>query len=576
MKRFVHYLMMLLVLVVGQSTFGAAAQKPIARFVVLSNTYIATQPAESLVDDQGANRGWLTKISQPCVAKSVELINRLSPDAVVILGSLTWAGSDADFAAFDKSIADIKAPVLLTPGMLDTPGDSMANYKKHFPKHDVSNSSQIIAGVRLMFAGDMGNPDTIAQATERLQKQAATNDKVQATLLFGGRTSFRGEGTFDTDDAAFWNFVEKSQVGVRFEPTRYGSHLSLTNTLPLYKVGSTAWSLRGAVTLVTVYKNKIVIEKIRDLDQPAFAAVVPNPVNADRLVKAEADPYLSPSYSLDLKDKPDLTFAVVSDPQLSLDDRSDKLRKKAEACIEDINRLKPAHVFITGDLVERNLPQEWALSNDLLAKIKIPFTLMPGNHDVLFLENFEEKQYSSISEKEPKNAALVKAASEAAAKEGYTGAMALYHKYTGLKGPQVVKIGDCVFICLEVLTQRIEADQLAWLRDQLEATRDAKHVFVMGHYPILDYFGNNVLGDKGGSEALKLFKEYKVAGYIFGHRHRSGFRMYDDTAHILVDNMKSTVLVHVFDDHLVIARKDPDSPLYEKLEVPEPRFTPQK
>ena len=439
MKRFAIYLMTVLVLCIGQSTFAAEAEKPIARIVVLSNAYIATQAPEDIVDEQGANRGWLPKVAQPSLTKSVELINRLAPDAAVFMGSHTWSGSDEEFKTFEASIADIKAPVYLTPGVLDTPGDSMDNYKKHLAKRDAANTTQIVAGVRLMFAGDMGSDDTFAQAIQRLSDQA-TGDKAQATLLFGGRTNYRGEGTFDTDIQDFWDFIEQNHVGVRFEPTRYRSNASLTRTLPLYKVGSSAWSLRGAVTLVTVYKNKIEIETVKNPDEPTFSLVVPNPVNADRMVEAKADPYQSPSYTRDIKDGPNLTIAVVSDPQLSIKDRGDSLRKRAEACIADLNRLKPAHVFFPGDLVEHNLPEEWDMFEKLIAPLTIPYTLMPGNHDVLFLHDFEEKQYSLIPEQKPEIGVLVKAASEAAAKEGYKGSTSLYRKYTGIKGPQVTKV----------------------------------------------------------------------------------------------------------------------------------------
>jgi hypothetical protein len=89
---------------------------------------------------------------------------------------------------------------------------------------------------------------------------------------------------------------------------------------------------------------------------------------------------------------------------------------------------------------------------------------------------------------------------------------------------------------------------------------------------VLPAFGNNVHGDKGGDAVLAMLKEFKVAAFIFGHRHRPGFQMHEGTAHVLCDNMQSSVLVHVFDDRIVIGRKTPSSPLYEKVVVPEPRF----
>ena len=58
-----------------------------------------------------------------------------------------------------------------------------------------------------------------------------------------------------------------------------------------------------------------------------------------------------------------------------------------------------------------------------------------------------------------------------------------------------------------------------------------------------------------------------MTGYLFGHRHRNGFRMHDRTAHVLTDNMTTIHLLHVFSDRIVIGRKHVGAPLYEKLTI---------
>ncbi len=98
-------------------------------------------------------------------------------------------------------------------------------------------------------------------------------------------------------------------------------------------------------------------------------------------------------------------------------------------------------------------------------------------------------------------------------------------------------------------------------------------VSVVAHYPSLPAFGNNLQPQLGGTEVLSLLQEHRVTGYLFGHRHRNGFRMNESTAHVLTDNMLSIHILHVFPDRIVLARKRVGAPLYEKLTIPSPRST---
>jgi len=569
-KRIALFFVALLVFGSVMPCLASDGDEPIARFVVLTNPYITTLKSDQIEDERGANRGFLEKLAAPSLSKSIAKANRLKPDAMIIMGDLTWTGSEADFAAFDELLSAAEVPVMLTPGLRDAPDGKMDTYLKHASERDVHLKAKMVSGVRLLFAGNMADPETIGHKIQMLNRQA-TGEQPKATLLFGGRQNQRGTGPYNPSSVAYWDFIEKHKVAVRLEPTRYSSRMSLEQTLPVYVIGSTAWTLRETVTHLKVYADRVVVEKVAAMGQPAFHTEFPNPVAGGKMKMASDDPFASPSYSADLKAGPKLTFAVASDPQVSIGRQRSYLVRKAEEVIADLNRLKPAHVFIPGDLVEDNLPDEWELINQLLAELTIPYTVMPGNHDVMFVHDFVEDMYQSAKEKQPEAYEIVKKAQGKAIQEGYTGSTALYEKYMNTPPRQVVKLGDCVFICMEILTQRIEPSEIDWLKQQLKATRGAKHVFVLGHYPVLPAFGNNVAPDQGGDDVLALLKKYEVAGFIFGHRHNRGFRMHDGTAHILADNMKSSVLIHVFDDRLIIANKSPGSPLYEKVVVPEPR-----
>jgi hypothetical protein len=83
------------------------------------------------------------------------LVNAMRPDAFVVLGSLTWSGSDEDFAAFAKYFEQIDVPKFTVPGHLDRLSGSLAGYQSVFGKYDVQNSLQTVNGVHLGFTSDL-------------------------------------------------------------------------------------------------------------------------------------------------------------------------------------------------------------------------------------------------------------------------------------------------------------------------------------------------------------------------------------------------------------------------------------
>jgi hypothetical protein len=186
----------------------------------------------------------------------------------------------------------------------------------------------------------------------------------------------------------------------------------------------------------------------------AFSLTVPNPVTSPRMRPVADDPFGCPSLSEDLNEKPNFTFALISDPQFDRETNRATLIKKAEATIRDLNQLNPAFVLVAGDLVNNNLPEEWKMFNEIFAKLKPPKHIVPGNHDVLFNYKLIEDSYSTASEKKPEYAKIVKQALADAAKEGFTGPAAFYEKYTGAKPRQLIEHGDCAFITVPFLTMR--------------------------------------------------------------------------------------------------------------------------
>jgi Icc protein len=71
-------------------------------------------------------------------------------------------------------------------------------------------------------------------------------------------------------------------------------------------------------------------------------------------------------------------------------------KARLEACIEDINRHHEdaALCIFTGDLTDRGEPEAFALLGEVLAKLKLPYRLLLGNHDdrPSFLAAFPEAE----------------------------------------------------------------------------------------------------------------------------------------------------------------------------------------
>ena len=548
-------------------------EKPLATLAVISNPYISTLPPDQIKDETGTNRGFLAKSSPAALEKAVAIVNQLQPDALIVIGSLTWSGSKADFDKANSYLEKLTVPNLIVPGPRDDLGDQIPSWRKQLGDSDATDSIREVAGVRLIFSSKLhSNP--VQAASEISAKLESASSHHPATLLIDTHATRFTMTKLNPAPSAFWDLIDQQKIATLIEPTRYGYQHSLTNNLPRWKVGSTGWSSRGAITRIRVFSDRIELGQFSDPERLAFSLTIPNPVTAPRLALVEDDPHACLSYTAELAKKPDYTVALISDPQFDRESNRQTLIDKAKAGVADLNRLNPDLVFITGDLVNNNLPEEWELFNSIFAELKPPRHVVPGNHDVLFNYNFVEASYSSAPTKKPEYAEIVKKALAEAEKEGFTGPTALYEKYTGSPPRQLIEFKDSAFITVPFLTMRADPEQVEYLRTQLERAKDKRHLFVAAHYPCLPFFGNNVLPDRGGREVLSLLKEHKVTGFLFGHRHRNGFAMFDNTAHILTDNMSSIHLLHVHPDHIIVGRKRIGGALYETLTIPSPRSNP--
>ena len=193
------------------------------------------------------------------------------------------------------------------------------------------------------------------------------------------------------------------------------------------------------------------------------------------------------------------TFVHMTDPQIGFHDaspefiHSDTLMQQAVALANDC---APDLVFITGDLVDKaDDPVQEAIFTRNLEAISAPVWLVPGNHDI--------RGYSP-----EKREAYVKL-------RGYD-RFSFRHK-------------GCAFIgidtnCIKDEAGEAEAEQWAWLTEELNKAQRARYTFVFLHCPVVrealdepeDYFN---FSKEARARYLALFKEYGVDAVFAGHTH---------------------------------------------------------
>lgn len=176
-------------------------------------------------------------------------------------------------------------------------------------------------------------------------------------------------------------------------------------------------------------------------------------------------------------------FAQVSDTHIG---SSENAKEDLERTVRDINQNTLLDfVLVTGDITEMGTDKELATAKGILEKIKIPYYVVPGNHDtgwsesggVTFIKEFGYDKFAFEH-------------------NGY--------KFIGCASGPYVRMSD----------GHIPREAIVWLDSVLAKTpKDERLVFV-NHYPIDNSLDN-------WYEVIDRLKEYNTQFVICGHGHRN-------------------------------------------------------
>ena len=216
------------------------------------------------------------------------------------------------------------------------------------------------------------------------------------------------------------------------------------------------------------------------------------------------------SFSQDKQPAFPFFFVQLTDPQFGFFAGNMDFEKEIalySKAVEEINRIKPEFVVITGDLVnDKSRQEQWDEFIRLTSLIRkdIPIYITPGNHDI----------GNNPSDESIRNFTL---------KFGFDRFSFLHGKclFIGLNSP-IIKAQDI----------EREQEQFEWLKSKLEKAKNVKHIVVFSHHPFFiakpdepETYSN--IGPETRSKYLALFKQYDVKLIFSGHYHNNAYGTYE-------------------------------------------------
>lgn len=208
---------------------------------------------------------------------------------------------------------------------------------------------------------------------------------------------------------------------------------------------------------------------------------------------------------------PGFFFIQMTDPQFGFLDNNKGFEKETilyQKAVDEVNRLSPDFVVITGDFVNNgNDSSQWAEFNRLTAGIKsdIPVFYSPGNHDIGQTPTQKRiDEYRKIYGDDK---------------------FAFKHKKIRFIG-----FNSCI---IKADLPDMEKVQFEWLTKELKKSRGAKNVILFCHHPFFtknpdepESYSN--IGIEKRMKYLELFSKYGVSYIFAGHYHNNAEARYRD------------------------------------------------
>ena len=230
-------------------------------------------------------------------------------------------------------------------------------------------------------------------------------------------------------------------------------------------------------------------------------------------------------------------FVQITDPQLGFHEKNsiEVGVKLLTETVEAINRIHPAFVIVTGDMVNNRFNEEqWEAYSRLIAQIDkdIPVWHIPGNHDLKPREEGDLQRYLD--------------------RYGYDRFSFRY------RGCAFIGANSCFLKdgCIEE-----EREHCTWLIQELMRSRKARHTFLFTHCPIV----KEAVDEKAGyfnfqppyrQAYLDLCSRYGVDAVFSGHLHQGRYCEHDGVKYFtssasglpLGDGFSGLNIVTVYDD----------------------------
>jgi len=180
----------------------------------------------------------------------------------------------------------------------------------------------------------------------------------------------------------------------------------------------------------------------------------------------------------------------------------------AERAIAAVNALDPQPDFtiVTGDLVDKGLPEEYAVGRQILDQLKTPYAVVAGNHDLSaeLKTCFSDRDWAS--------------------------------QMPGDSVQFSIQVADIRIIGLNTAVAgkpygHLNEEELAWLAETLADDTQTPTLIAMHHPPILTGLQSMDRSKLRNSEDLKkLLSEYSnVHRILCGHDHRPVFAPFGNT-----------------------------------------------